>query len=896
MLPFVWTNILVGAKAARESGDIISLIKNHGHRSLGSYWRTQGNRSEFLSCREGADRAKALLIEEVPRGILELAQGLLGYDRERPHDITDSRVSQRLRGYTGAAWEKMAGQTAEVHQVVTQQMMINAYREALDDKKQQYGIARIHPELIAASATRARIQQNSGFLISAQAVTGFLPSLQSTMVAFLSLLFVVVVPLSLLPGGLKTLGTWVKLIIWVESWPLFFAMVNGVAQNIAASQGAQYLAGGAGLSIATQNGLADAAWDAWCYAEGLMALVPAISWAVLSGGGYALANLSGSVTRSIEGISSKLGSDIVDGNVSIDNQTLHGRSIANAQMAQQQLGASHDFSRRISDGQFTTTYTPQGQAIFNETQTNLGTHVVGTDNIAASLTESGTRSKQAALQHSASASQSFQQGLNELYSYADHYSKSQALQERFGKSHEAGEGQDWKNTLDTAHKFAQDNKISDDKAFEVLSFASADTGALKFIGINAGIKGQVSGRENDSTLIDKAKSSGIADQFSHSLNSAYKHSTGTDGSLSDQTQKQVVESIQGNFQKAEHYQDQSQASYAESENFSRAAAFVESSGGSITTNLDNEVLSYVAAKKEMSREQAARWQSTHKDEYGAEAGKFLAGRLQPLVDSLRSDHPMSDEQIREKANRFLGGVSNTVERSPLGEAKRMGEESGLGKPVQEETRQNLENLQEKTTQAVQKGENDLISKKSPLEQTYHRQEEDFNKRKNDGVLVGGVKKIMTEAKDMAKSLPLSVTPDVIPAMEAHHSPKADPSSDQSGSSSMSRPITVENLSPEKSENHAPSWQKFDHPAALGRTQQEERQASLLEERGTSIPQAMSDLYVHNLDEDIAQHQAKNKLSSQGRELRQLRETVENVKENSSPEDALPIIHTTKVEK
>ena len=99
------------------------------------------------------------------------------------------------------------------HQIAEQEMMMNIYRESVDDKQQEFGLTRLNPQLIAASSARAKMQQNSGFLVSAQMVGRMLPSLQSTMLAILCILFAIVFPMAMLPGGVKTLGMWIKLIL-----------------------------------------------------------------------------------------------------------------------------------------------------------------------------------------------------------------------------------------------------------------------------------------------------------------------------------------------------------------------------------------------------------------------------------------------------------------------------------------------------------------------------------------------------------------------------------------------------------------------------------------------------------------------------------------------------------
>ena len=825
-LPFVWTNLLAGKKAALETSDILGLIAAHPHRWLGSYWQTSEGKTEFLYCRAGVVKARAILNAEIPQGLGQLATEIFGNGRR-----DSAQSTQKLKTYFDDAWSALSHQTASAHEMAAQEMMMNAYREGLDDKRQEFGLERLNPQLIAYSTARGRMQQNTGFSISSQMFSLMGPSLQSTLLAILCVLFVVVVPMTFLPGGLSTFGMWVKLIVWVESWPVFYALINSVALMIASGRTAAYRDAGAGLSLLTQNSLADAAWDAYSYAEGFMCLVPVLAWAVISRSGYALANLSSSLTRGVEGLASKMGSEITDGNLSFDNQSFHHRSVANQQMAQQQLGGAFSFGHKYDDGRMNVTWDTEGTPLIQEAQTTLKTNVSGTDSLAASLTENAQEATTAGHTFSKSASESLTQGLNDLYSYASQYTKAQSMGHRFGTSQDTGEGQDWKNTLDAAHKFAQDNKISDDKAFQILSHAGANTGALKLAGIDAGIRTQVSGNSTDSTLIDKAHSSGLADQFGHHLSSAFKKSTGRDGSLSDQEQKTVLDSLQGNFSKAQAYQEQAQSNFNQAETYTKAASLAETSTFSATTNWNDHILQDVADKKfGGNRVQAATWQSHNPEAYRAHADTFMSGKQEKLIQSLKADHPLSQEDIRQKFEGiYKGRVLNDVRDSSRDTVDNRAFQEGLGASGRQTLTQDVQSLRTSTEKGMESAATRLDIHKASLQKSYQDQESDFNKRQEEGI---------------SKNIPFSGTIKNL-GKEAGH---------------------IEDFGEGTSSYH-----------------------------GLAQNQSYSPSY-EGLEKDIAHHQVQNKMSSQGRHIKQLKDSIEMTQEMPSEEMPFEIPSSQIVER
>ncbi len=926
-LPLVWTNMLAGKKAALETDDILGLIESHPHSWLGSYWRKEGGDTAFLYCKEGVAKAKEVMKLEVPNGLVGLATNLFG-----DNNVDALAANKRLKTYFDDAWVTLSKKTASAHEVAGQQMMMNIYRESGDDKREEFGLQRRNPELVALSSARAKMQQNTGFFASCQMITQMLPPLQSTMLAILCIMFVVIVPMTMLPGGLKTLGMWVKLIIWVESWPIFFAIINCVSLIMASGRGAALVSTGSGLSLLTQNDLADAAWDAYCYAESFMVIVPIIAWAVISQSGYALANLAGTVTRSVDGLSSKIGSEITDGNLSFDNQSFNNRSIAGYQLAQQQLGTSFNFGESYDDGRFRVTTDTRGKDVIQEQQTTLGTNVTSNDNIAATLSESGEKALSASNQKSVMTSNSLSQGLNELYSFSNQFSKGSGLSDGFGSTESMAGSEDFKNSKEIAHRFAQQEGITDEKAFKVMAQAGVDGGLVgKIIGIKGGISTDGNMSAQDRQLIDKAKNSGVSDQFNESLSKGWQKAVDHKALLNDQSQKQALESIQGNFHNAKQHSEQAQASLTESENYRKAAAFVKSSGGNIASNLNDEALDYVGAKMGMDRKEVAHWQNSHKAEYEAEASKFLAERLQPFMDELRTSHPMSKEQIAEEANKHFNNTPNTIDRSDIDSTKRIADRNDVGESSRQKMEGDVSTLRGNTHQSFREHDGKISTGKSSIEQEQQGLKRDYDKRKNDGVIIGGAKNVANEFQKFDDGLsskinefkgisptsqPSSITvkklsPTEVSASSSIQSERPSVRENSSMSSNIdlsdrnSSGKTTSFFSSEKGQvgstrSTGSSPTSFGsaetHPSQSATSSVSFPETSSFRET-TSNPQGdmQPSTYVRSMEYSIEQGRAANKMSSQGRQIKQLKYSIEMSKATLQGEVPLDMTSSPKVE-
>jgi conjugal transfer mating pair stabilization protein TraG len=927
-LPMVWTNILAGKKAALETDNILKLIAENPHSWLGSYWRTKGGDTEFLYCKAGVAKAKEILNAEVPNGLVGLATDLFGNNK-----MDGVKSSQKLKTYFDDGWHELSHHAASAHDVAAQEMMMNAYREGLDDKRQEFGLDRLNPHLVAYSSARARMQQNTGFLISSNLFSLVGPSLQSTLLGILCVLFVIVVPMNMLPGGLAAFGMWVKLILWVQSWPVFYAIINCVSMIIASGKAASYVKTGAGLSLLTQNGLADAAYDAYCYAEGFMCMVPVIAWAVISKSGQALSNLASTVTRGMDGITSKMGSELTDGNLSFDNQSFHNRSVANQQMAQQQLAPGFNFGTKYDDGRMNVTYDTHGNPIIQEAQTTLKTNVSGTDSLAASLSENAQAATTAGHNFSKASSEQLSQGLQKLYSYGNQYTKGHGVNSRFGKSHDVGEGREWRETRDIVQKFAQDNKISDDKAFQVLAHAGANSGFLKAFGIDAGINTEFSSNAATLSLIDKAKSSGLAEQFGRHLTSAYKHATGTDGSLSDQAQKNVLDSIQGNFSSAKNYQEQAQTNFSQADTYTKAASIAESSTLSTTTNWNDRILKGVAAERGETVQQTANWASENEDAYRQHAAQFMADKQATLIQSLRADHPLSEEAIRQKFDDVYGGkVQNTIGQSDINTVKETAAKNEMGTRDRQKMEGEFNTLRTQTDSAMKGTETKMDGHKSHIEKGYQDQEAAFNKRKEQGIFMPTAEKtplVGNIGKEVSK-------PDDFGSGNSSYHTLKNPSvtSSEGNKPSSSSSITVEKLTPDNEAASSTTQKEMPSAGETGKTlnadgkatsgdvlerastpsqaYEKERESSFNKSEQNSslgtpyeassfkeaMPGVQRDVQPSyaQMEKEINQHQVQNRVARQESQIRQLKDSIEMSKATPEQEEPFEIASSQTVER
>ena len=271
--------------------------------------------------------------------------------------------------------------------------------------------------------------------------------------------------------------------------------------------------------------------------------------------------------------------------------------------------------------------------------------------------------------------------------------------------------------------------------------------------------------------------------------------------------------------------------------------------------MNDEVLDSVGEKMGMDRKEVAHWQHTHKAEYEAEASKHLAERLKPFMDTLRTSHPMSEDKIRATANEHFKNTPNTIDRSDIDSTKRIADRNDVGERSRQRMEGDVSTLRGNTHQSFKEQDGKISVGKSTIDQEHQGLEKSFNTRKEKGIFMSVVDKtplVGNIGNEISKSEDFG-TP-----TSSYHNLK-NPSAGNPSS------ITVEKLSPKET---ASNPQGDIHPST----------------------------YVRSMEDSIEQGKAANKMSSQGRQIKQLKDSIEMSKATIQEEAPLDMTSSPKVER
>lgn len=678
--PYIFTNIAPGKKAAMESEDMLGFIEANAHKSLGMYWRNSAGQAEFMFCGKCAAKVKEVIALEIDTGFQALAKRLFGG--------TDDGVSEtgRLKQYFGDAWQYLAKGSSDAANVIQQELMLNSYRAALQDKREEFGLGR-DPALSYLNAERGQIQQDESAMVKFALFGTQIPMLHSIFLAIALMFFAIVAPFTFSTGGIQLITTFAKVMLWLATWPPLSAILNALGHMYLAKANAGQLIGyGEGLNLMTQNGLADTAYHAYAFVMGLQLSIPAISWALLSGGGgYAMSQLSSTITQAGESFAAKAGAEVVDGNVSFDSQTMHHKSIGSTQLAQQQLAPNVNYGSKIDDGTLATTYgqTKDGELdrtrTFQQHLTQLATNLAQNDTQSAVMALGSAMSYSAGLTNSKRAGAQAQIGLQKTFSAMESLAHNEGLNKSFGDGENSSVNKSLQDMVSQVKKFATDNKISDATSFQIHlgGGVSANTDLMNrakgggfgglILGLNAtaGVNHNTTGQKHDD--LSKHISSDKLRSFSENLGNVITFMDENKGSITDTSASQDMAQAQESYNKSQIYADEAAANFQQQRTFNESATINRQKGTSSTSNDNDSILSYVAKKRfggDMGA--AAAWQTQNPGLYRQEAATFL-DRSEPSMRpeglgskaSVEAEHRINTQSIQSAPTRSESIESST---------------------------------------------------------------------------------------------------------------------------------------------------------------------------------------------------------------------------------------------
>lgn len=730
--PYVITDIQGKREEALQSSDILGFVQENAHPGLGMYWK-EGGETSFKACSVAAREVKTKIEgDSRGEGVLTQLKGLLGLTSLTGKGSLDRQVNMNLllKTTSGDAWQIIREQSGDFHRVSGQQMMMNAFKEGYDDLREKHGHQRLYPELINLQAGRSIMQQNSGWLVGGAAIAEYLPLAQTVIFMMLIVATVLILPLSFMPGGYQLLGTWVKMMIWVQSWPIFFSIINGIAANALESQTDLLIAGGGGLNLVTQDGMADVAFNIYCITQGFMISVPMISWALINQGGYALVNMMDRFSPASLGAS--MGSSMVDNNTSFDNMSIGNRSFANTQMAQQTIGAMTQSGMQFSDGRYAQNMSTGGIETITESQTSLLTQV------GYNFTNDNTFSEVA--NKSRTAMQSKQQSYNEALARSEQLTHEHNMNIMRGMTYDQSLSEEQRANIQNALNRSYGSGSSTNERSGINESKSVDASLGVSASANAGLKlgfvgGSVSGTASSSMRAGADKVHGMNREEYNKLSNEEQtyfqnlHASSTSQNIkhSSDSSERTSDALRESLDQTNRLSSELSALDQEAHRYEQMANYQRKHGMQINQNIAGLTLQKVADDNGWDLKKAATWQTTHQSEFAGVAREVGEGYRQRLMSlAADSSFTINEQNVQNASDSYFNEFKDKNLEAGFGHTVPTGFEQGVQQTMYDKEKE-LKSKNNTNTQSV----NEMIrSERSNIDESRSDQEGKFEESKN----------------------------------------------------------------------------------------------------------------------------------------------------------------------
>ncbi|MDF0607040.1 conjugal transfer protein TraG N-terminal domain-containing protein [Neisseriaceae bacterium TC5R-5] len=296
---------------------------NWGPFSYNYYQYTSGSTS--MSCDEAYTNLKQRTLDEA--GYLQLKLANNSYPLLGGTAGAATAVSKLTSGLEATYRTFFKATSSNALQAITQEAMINVVRSA---EIQNARTSRDSEKLaIALAVAQAERQTLMAMKTSGSVAADYLPLLRNTLEGLLIALFPIIVVISVLAlhAMWGTLLYYFMALIWIQLWPMLYAILNLAATANTESNVAAWLSQAGAPTLVNASPVLSQFAQTQAMAGNLIWAIPVIAGALVMGGKGLASAVMGKTAASAESSASSAGSQAGQGNVSMGNTSANNTSM-----------------------------------------------------------------------------------------------------------------------------------------------------------------------------------------------------------------------------------------------------------------------------------------------------------------------------------------------------------------------------------------------------------------------------------------------------------------------------------------------------------------------------------------------------------------------------------------
>lgn len=520
-------------------------------------------------------------------------------------------------------FQYLTGLSKENQDLICQQIMISAVSN---------GIASAN-----LAKMRAETQQKNTYQTMGSIAGKNLIAMRGVLEALIYGSFILMVPLMLLPLGIKYLFAWIKLTVWIQLWPPFYVILNYLMHINAKMQATSM--GITDLTMFTSQGLYELHENIAATAGYLSLSVPFIAYALLEGS-QAFVHLAGSLASPAQAAATGAAAELSSGSYSFGNTSVGQMSYQNT--SAHQLSTAPSLSEgfmRENKGDHALTHTfGSGKTAIEQNGSRLLTQMSDekaiTQALQNNLNKSQSHNETAQLNYSDTVGKS----ARAVQDFSSHIGQSTSSSQGFSEQESYGVNESCGYINNAATSFASSHGISINQASDLLyrAGASVSAGLPNIIGIgseiSAGHNQSVSDGVSSSDVINQAMSIADSEDFQKHWNNVTNFAKNSNfSSLNDEGQR-LATNLSNSLDTQTSAQQSLQSSYSELNQASQNLSWGENHTSQIRQSLDHPFFKYACDR--LGQHEAVRMindEDTSRQHMMMES--FLQERITPLREA-----------------------------------------------------------------------------------------------------------------------------------------------------------------------------------------------------------------------------------------------------------------------
>lgn len=435
----------------KKSTDLLTFLKNNTSKvRMIRYFDPHG---------EGSKNGKYMTCQETLAEITPLLE------KERAY------FSQHeLLKHLPLTYQVLTGIKKDNEELIGQQIMMSALSKGMTSSN--------------IAKARAESHQKNTYQVMGSMASTNLITMRIVLEALIYSSFILVIPLSLIPGGIKFILSWIWLSVWIQLWPPFYAILNYIMQVAAKSFATSLMFGLSsdqlGLSLFTSAGLQNLHENISATAGYLSLSIPFISYTILQGA-QSFVHLAGTLAAPAQSAATTSAAEMTSGNYSFANTNFGQMSYQNTSALQSNSAPTLSCGFMTeTHGNYAITHAMDGTSVVKQNDSTLISSLSSDQAISESL----QKSYQTAETHVNSAQQNYSEALSKssrsMEDLTHHLGKSSSYVEGFSERESSAIQESCGYIKNTAENFATQHGISASQAYDMLVSGAASAS----IGLN----------------------------------------------------------------------------------------------------------------------------------------------------------------------------------------------------------------------------------------------------------------------------------------------------------------------------------------------------------------------------------------------------------------------------